>query len=211
MEFWEERFQKEGKIWGESPSPSADIAAKFFMENSAVKVLVPGCGYGRNSEKLALEGFRVFGMDISKTAIEMAKKSSEEKNLRIRYFLGSVLEMPFEEDEFDGIFCFNVLHLFSKQERMRMMLEINSVLKPMGIAAFVVFSEQDFSYGKGEEVEKNTFESRKGRIAHYFTKEDLEEYFQGYEILENKVIEEAEDHDEGPHVHELRLIAAKKK
>ena len=80
-----------------------------------------------------------------------------------------------------------------------------------GFAFFTVFSEEEPSFGKGKELELNTFESKPGRPTHYFTEEDLNEQFKDYNILEAGIIEEQENHGEkGPHIHKLRYIFAQK-
>jgi hypothetical protein len=76
---------------------------------------------------------------------------------------------------------------------------------------FVVFSDRDPSFGKGQEVEKNTFESRPGRPVHYFTEDDLRDLFREFKILESGIFEDPEDHGEGPHTHELLYILARKR
>jgi ABC-type branched-subunit amino acid transport system substrate-binding protein len=87
-------------------------------------------------------------------------------------------------DKYDGIYCFNVLHLFCENDRKRFIKECANRAKRDGILFFTVFSEKEDSYGKGAETEKNTFESKPGRPVHYFTESDLKEHFKGMEILE---------------------------
>jgi len=67
-------------------------------------------------------------------------------------------------------------------------------------------------FGKGREVENNTFESKPGRQVHYFGKEDLRDHFQDFSIVKNRIIEDPENHGEqGPHSHILRYIFARKR
>ncbi|MGM0923385.1 MAG: hypothetical protein ACQEWW_19605 [Bacillota bacterium] len=47
-EYWNKRFE-DGSIWGEGPCPSAFTARDNFVKAKVQNVLVPGCGYGRNS------------------------------------------------------------------------------------------------------------------------------------------------------------------
>ena len=75
---------------------------------------------------------------------------------------------------------------------------------------FTVFSEKEESYGKGKQIEKNTFESKPGRPVHYFDEDDLKAHFKKMEILETGIMEDPEDHGEGPHTHLLRYIYVRK-
>ncbi|MDR4938012.1 hypothetical protein [Rossellomorea marisflavi] len=60
--YWNERFEN-GAIWGTEACPSAQMAVDYFKDGSAI--LVPGCGYGRNSSYLAKTGYVVDAYDIS--------------------------------------------------------------------------------------------------------------------------------------------------
>ncbi|MCW4021287.1 MAG: class I SAM-dependent methyltransferase [Candidatus Bathyarchaeota archaeon] len=208
--FWEERYRSEGKVWGDAPSVSVDAAINYFVQNCVHKVLVPGSGYGRNAEALAKAGFEVSGVEVSEIAYCAAVSSNEEKGLGIDYKLGDILEMPCGVERFEGVYCFNLLHLFRQEERLKFIDYLCRVLKPGGIIVLTAFSEKEESFGIGEEIEPDTFESKKGRPVHYFTEKDLNEHFRDFDILENTIIEEPENHGDGPHIHLLRLIVAKK-
>ncbi len=204
--YWDERFGREGRIWGDGPSPTAMMAAGLFRDRGVQTVLVPGSGYGRNSRLFSILGFTVVGVEVSAVAVELAK----ELDPGTTHHVGSVLDLTFDDAQYGAVYCFNVLHLFYEPERRRGVSQCASKLRSGGLAFFTVFSEQDASYGKGHEVEKDTFESRPGRPAHYFTEADLLDHFRGFEVLETGVVGEPEDHGEGPHVHMLRYILARK-
>ena len=201
-EYWDKRFQTEGKIWGESPSRTAQYALRLFRSSNINKILVPGSGYGRNTRLFSTSGFYVTGIEISSEAHAMAL----EFDPLSRFFNASVLDMSFDTDEYDAIFCFNVLHLFQKNERKLFTQQCVRKLKEQGLMFFTVFSEDEPSYGKGLEIEKNTFESKSGRPAHYFTENDLKAHFKDMYIIETGIMEDPEDHGEGPHTHILRYI-----
>ncbi|MFZ1978504.1 MAG: hypothetical protein WAV76_11170, partial [Bacteroidota bacterium] len=70
-------------------------------------------------------------------------------------------------------------------------------------------SELEESFGKGGEIEPNTFEPRKGKPVHYFTDSDLKEQFKAFQIIESGIVEEPESHG-GDHIHKCRYIMVKK-
>lgn len=70
--FWEERFNEEGRIWGNTPSRTVAYATGLFKKAGVHEVLVPGSGYGRNAVALTQAGFRVAGIEISTTAVTLA-------------------------------------------------------------------------------------------------------------------------------------------
>ena len=204
-EYWDRRFQAEGKIWGDQPSPTAGLALELFRQNKAKKILVPGSGYGRNSRLFSSAGYDVTGVEISSIAYAMAK----EFDPLSRFYNVSVLDMSFDDDRYDAVYCFNVLHFFREKERRRLVQECTSKVKPEGLMFFTVFSDDEASYGKGKEVEENTFESKPGRPVHYFNEEDLRGHFKDMEVMEAGTAEDSEDHGEGPHTHFLRYICTR--
>ena len=205
-EYWDERFQTEGKIWGEKPSSTAIYALELFKREGIKSLLVPGSGYGRNTKLFSTSGFTVTGIEISQSAAEMA----ERHDPTARVLRGSVLDIPLDAEIYDGIYCFNVLHLFRRSERIRFLNKCKKQLTGEGMAFFTVFSEVEPSFGKGKEIEENTFESKPGRPVHYFTEPDLLEHFADWETIETGLIDDEENHGDGPHVHVLRYIAIRK-
>lgn len=208
MEYWERRFIKGGKIWGDRPSNTAFYALDLFKRHNLNKILVPGAGYGRNAKLFTDANLDVVGIEVSKSAINIAKKFDP----KTRFFHGSVLDMPFKDEKYDGIYCFNVLHLFLKNARILFLSKCYNQLKIGGFAFFVVFSDKERSFGKGKQVEKNTFESKPGRPVHYFSESDLRKHFRKFSVIETGTIEDTENHGElGLHTHILRYIYVEKK
>ena len=203
IDYWEQRFVKGGAIWGDHPSDSVEIAHRCFQSNDVDRLLVPGSGYGRNAGYFLERGYAVTGVEISPTAIAQGR----ERYPDLEVVQGSVLEVAFT-DPFDAIYCFNVLHLFRADDRQRFIETYRDFLRSGGLAFFVVFSDQEPSFGKGPQVEPYTFETKPGRPVHYFTEVDLRAHFAGFDVLEMGVVEDAEDHGPGPHVHILRYICA---
>lgn len=207
-DYWEGRYQAEGKIWGETPSRTAEYALSLFRKTAVKTILVPGSGYGRNTRLFSTSGFEVTGVEISPSAYTMAL----EFDPLSRFFNASVLDMSFLHDKYEAIYCFNVLHIFNKEDRELFIHQCQGKIKPPGLMFFTVFSEGEDNFGKGKETEENTFESKPGRPVHYFIESDLKAYFKKMQILETGIIEDPEDHGaEGPHTHRLRYICAKAK
>lgn len=72
--FWEEAFKDKQEMWGFEPTISAVLTKDYFVEKSIKNILVPGIGYGRNAQIFRENGIEVTGIEISKTAIELARK-----------------------------------------------------------------------------------------------------------------------------------------
>jgi SAM-dependent methyltransferase len=201
-DYWDKRFRAEGKIWGETPSRTAVYALELFHKNNVKKVLVPGSGYGRNTKLFSSAGLDVTGIDISPLACSIA----EEFDPASRFYNASALDMSFDNEAYNAIYCFNVLHLFREEDRYAFIKQCTEKVSANGLLFFTVFSEKEPSYGSGKRVETDTFESKPDRPVHYFTKDDLAKHFKSLKLIETGVIEDPEDHGEGPHTHILRYI-----
>jgi SAM-dependent methyltransferase len=204
--YWDRRFSREGRIWGDMPSRTAEYALTRFRERGIRSILVPGAGYGRNTKLFSDNGFEVVGIEISGVACRIARRFDARSTI----LHSSVLHMEFSK-QFDAVYCFNVLHLFLEWERKTLIRSSLQHLKDAGCIFFTVLSEKDESFGRGKAVEPNTFESKPGRPAHYFTRSDLIEHFSDAELLETGIFEEPEDHGGGPHTHILRYIFSQKR
>ena len=72
-EFWETNFVEKQEMWGFEPSNSAVLTKDFFLEKFIKNILIPGMGYGRNAQIFIDNGITVTGIEISQTAIDLAK------------------------------------------------------------------------------------------------------------------------------------------
>jgi SAM-dependent methyltransferase len=201
-DYWNERFKDEGKIWGELPSRTAQYALGLFRSANVNSVLIPGSGYGRHTKFFSTCGFDVTGIEISAVACNLAR----EFDPLSRFYNASILDMSFDTNRYDAIYCFNTLHLFRENDRRIFIQQCENKLNRGGLMFFTVFSEKESTFGEGKEVEKNTFESKPGRPAHYFTEDDLKAHFAKYDLVDVGIIEDPEDHGGKPHTHTLRYI-----
>ncbi|GAB2776942.1 hypothetical protein GCM10027275_19870 [Rhabdobacter roseus] len=91
-EFWESSFSEKQAMWGFEPARSAVLVRDFFVEQDVRQVLIPGIGYGRNAQPFLDSGMAVTGIEISQTAIEIARK---QYGTALTIYHGSVTDMPF--------------------------------------------------------------------------------------------------------------------
>lgn len=104
------------------------------------KILEVGVGQGRYVKKLLIfrPDLKLYGVDISKTAIEKIKKSGPKG----RYYVAGVEKLPFSDNFFDVVVIADVLeHLIDPGKAVR---EIHRVLKGGGIFHFYVPCENQF-------------------------------------------------------------------
>lgn len=154
-EFWETAFNEKREMWGFEPSKSAVLAKDLFVRESVKSILIPGIGYGRNAQIFINNGIAVTGIEISKTAIEMAEK---HYGANMTIYHGSVTDMPFDNNKYDGIFCYALIHLLDSSERAKLIHDCYNQLAENGCMVFTVISKEAHTYGQGTLVSKDRYE-----------------------------------------------------
>ncbi len=102
-----------------------------LAEGSRILEVAPGPGF-LAIELAKLGRYRVVGLDISKTFVELATKNAREAEVNVAFHRGNAASMPFEPDSFDLIVCRAAFKNFS--EPVRALAEMHRVLKPGGKA-----------------------------------------------------------------------------
>ena len=152
-EFWELSFRDKQEMWGFDPADSAIFTVELFQKNGLKEVLVPGFGYGRNAKLFTDNGLTVTGIEISETAIDLAKRHYGET---IKVYHGSVNNMPFDQKLYDGIFCYALIHLLDEEERNRLINNCYNQLISGGYMVFVAISKNTATYGEGTALSKDS-------------------------------------------------------
>lgn len=122
-----------------TPKKTSDFLKKLkkvmhFSKNDTIIELA--CGYGRLVFPLAKQGYNIQGIDLMFEFIKEARKRARKHKLNIKFDLGDMRKLPYENNCFDKIFCvwssFN--HLLTINDQLKTIGEIYRVLKPRGVA-----------------------------------------------------------------------------
>lgn len=186
-EFWETSFRDKQEMWGWEPADSAIDTLELFKKYGLNNILIPGFGYGRNAKIFSDNGFKVTGIEISETAIDLAKKQFGES---IKVHHGSVSSMPFDQELYDGIFSYSLIHLLNENERQKLIDDCYNQLKPNGYMVFVAISKIDFRYGQGKEISKDTFEPWSGLTLYFYDSDSIKADFGNCGLIYSVVISE---------------------
>lgn len=205
-EYWDSRFKEEGAMWKFEPSDSAMIAMDLFKSKGLTKILIPGFGYGRNAKLFYDNGFEITGIEISKSAIDLAK--SNGLNCLIHY--GSVISMPFDSEQYDGIFCYALIHLLNKTERRAFLKSCFNQLKSGGLMIFTVVSKQANMFGNGKRLSKDRFAIMKGLNVFFYDSDSVKKEFTDFGLLEFKDINEPIKHMEGQEPLKCKFVICRK-
>lgn len=197
-EFWENSFLNKQEMWGFLPSKSAELARNFFLEKGLKTTLIPGIGYGRNAKAFCDVGISVTGIEISKTAIDLARKHYGSAMI---IYHGSVNEMPFDQQQYEGIFAYALLHLLEARERSKFIFRCYNQLADGGYMVFAVVTKEASIYGQGKHVGADQFEVFEGVNMFFYDRKSIEKAFSDVGLVD---IIEVED------IYPFYLITCKK-
>jgi ubiquinone/menaquinone biosynthesis C-methylase UbiE len=112
----------------------AERMISVLPANRRILEVAPGPGY------LAIEiarrgNYRVTGLDISHTFVEIANRNAREAEVDIEFLHGNASAMPFADNSFDLILCRAAFKNFSQP--LAAMNEMHRVLKPGGRALII--------------------------------------------------------------------------
>ena len=186
-EFWETSFRDKQEMWGWEPADSAIRTLELLKKNGLIKILIPGFGYGRNAKIFKDDGFKVTGIEISETAIDLARKHFGDS---IKVHHGSVSSMPFDQELYDGIFSYALIHLLNEKERKKLIEDCYNQLNTNGYMVFVSISNMDFRYGQGKEISKDTFETWPGVTLFFYDSDSVKSEFGNYGLIDAEIINE---------------------
>ncbi len=185
--FWERSFIEKQEMWGMEPARSAIHTQEFFAEKGLRNILIPGIGYGRNAGVFLASGMQVTGIEIAETAIKLARKHYGSE---MTVYHGSVTDMPFDEQLYDGIFCYALIHLLDIHERAKLIEDCYKQLKNNGFMVFTSITKEAQTYGQGTCIDKDRFEMFGGVKMFFYDRETIQQEFGRAGLFEVEEIRE---------------------
>ena len=138
-EAWEREYKNPLLVTlGGEPAKDVRDFLKFLRREEQVQLedldaLDLGSGAGKNANYLASLGNRVVGLEISSTAIEIAKRRAREDGVSVEYRLFNIgQKYPFDDDSFDLALDSMTSNSLNEKEREIYLKETHRVLKPGG-------------------------------------------------------------------------------
>jgi SAM-dependent methyltransferase len=102
------------------------------------RVLDVGCGAGTDLARFARGGALTTGVDVSASAIDLARRNFEQQGLRGEFREADGEQLPFDDETFDLVFAHGVVQYTPNGHRL--IDEARRVLKPGGTAIFQVYN-----------------------------------------------------------------------
>ena len=194
---WEEVYQRQP--WGKYPGEDLIrfVARNFYRmpDRGAVKILEVGCGPGANLWYMAREGFSVYGIDGSRTAIEMARGrlDAECPGWKGQLWCADLRELPIEDARMDGVIDNEAACCNPFEESGQIYSEMARVTKPGGKLFSRTFASGCWGDGTGEPLGRDAWRVAAGPLqgkglARFTRREDIAGLMGGFRIEEVELL-----------------------
>lgn len=148
-----------------------------------------GVGGGRHAKLLADLGFRTAAIDFSRQGLVHAKQWLADSGQSARFCRGSMFALPFADAVLDAVVSYGVYYYADRAGMRRAVCELRRVLRPGRWGFVVLRTDGDYRYGKGVEMEPNTFRltisetNEAGSVMHFLSEENVPAMFEGFTEL----------------------------
>ncbi len=212
---WDWKVLKEEKeeIW-KNPSIESYYLLNRWKSQDKKDFLDLGCGLGRHAILFGKHEFNVSCFDISTEAINRTKEWAQKENLEFDYKVGDMLRLPYEDEQFDCIYCKNVISHTDTEGMRQIIKELARVMKHNG-ECYITLGSKD-TWGFKQEswplIDENTrlrmVEGPEYKVPHFYVDYKLvKELFKDFKIInirqEIEYTEKENDITESYHYHIL--------
>lgn len=112
---------------------AARVVSERAPSGAHVLEIAPGPGF--LAVELARRGYRVTGLDVSRSFVRIASENAAKAGVNIDFRLGDAANLPFAEGVFDFVVCMAAFKNFT--DPLGALNQIHRVLKPGGRAAIL--------------------------------------------------------------------------
>ncbi len=217
-EYFNSQYAEEEFYWGEQPNLLVPLVSSHLEPGS--RVLVIGCGEGRDALFLARFGFDVIATDIASNGLEKAGRLAEGNGCKLQLINLDAHRSHDHLGVFDGLLSMNVIQLLNPDMITGRLAYFQSRVRSGGIVAIQVFTVDDPNY---QDWLKSgipprgslTFEHpTRGYPIRFFAKGELASHFEGWEFIhyyEGLLWDKPHGIQSGFHQHGFAQIIARKK
>ena len=178
--------------------PDCFLTFLRVIKDSNLDRSILDCGAGGHKPPLAFFknlGFKTYGIDISKKSVALANNYEQKHNLSLNIQEGDMRTLPYNDSSMSFVYTQNSLCHLNKKDHLRVIMEINRVLKTGGYC-LVDFMSAESSYCNeevmGEIVGNNEYKMKNRDEDNYhsfFHDNEPDNYFSNMNIVRiDKVI-----------------------
>lgn len=186
---WKVLKEEKREIW-KNPSIESYYLLNRWGSQAKKSFLDLGCGLGRHAILFGKNGFDVTCFDISEEAINKTREWAEKENLDFSYDVGDMLKLPYSDEQFDSIYCRNVISHTDTEGMKKVIKELYRVMKKDGECYLTLGSKDTWGF-KQEDwplIDENTRlrmeEGPEYKTPHFYVDYNLiQELFKDFEIV----------------------------
>jgi len=147
---------------------------------------VATAGAGNYAICLAGKGFDVTGVDLSPTAVRIAKENAKAKGARCDFIVADAVEELHKLDQsWDFAYDWGLLHHIFPEQRPKYVENVHRILNPKGKYLSACFSDKDTGFGGSGKYRK----TRLGSTLYFSGENELKELFEPYfEIIDLRTV-----------------------
>jgi tellurite methyltransferase len=143
FKFERKTYYRETKIPEYFGEPYPELVSFFKEYEPKGTVLDLGCGQGRDSITLAMLGYQVIGVDISKVGVSQMLSVAEKESLDVEGIIADMYEYTVD-DSIDVVLLDSMLHFYprDREKETRFLKRIMSELKHSGLLCVIVWKSK---------------------------------------------------------------------
>jgi 2-polyprenyl-3-methyl-5-hydroxy-6-metoxy-1,4-benzoquinol methylase len=161
---------------------------KIFSKNKSKNILDIACGHTPQGRKLAKKGYKVSGIDLSSSLLNLAKKRAKEEGVELKLYKKDMRN--FKLGKFDGAYILfsSILHLYKEKDLVSHFKSVSNNLKEDGLYIIDLsslpfdspYKKTSFNIKQGDIVTKMTYNPiDKSKLTANFTSVS---YFKGKKV-----------------------------
>ncbi|MDE3058854.1 MAG: class I SAM-dependent methyltransferase [Bacteroidota bacterium] len=153
-----ERFR-----YATQPFMNTIVGFNRFRGKNVIEI---GCGLGTDLMQFARNGAHVTGIDLTPQSIALVKRRFALEGLPVRAMVADAENLPFEDNTFDLVYSFGVLH--HTPDTQKAIDEVYRILKPGGNVIIMLYNKTSLHVWLGVplyvllRLQKNNSNGKKG-------------------------------------------------
>ena len=199
---WNKSYEQKGQQW----RGHFDLNKYSEKLNLTGKILELGSGDGNTASQILKKASNITCLDVAASSFQVMPM----KDMMVGKVVGDARSLPLKSNTYTSIICRHILTHARYGDEVLILQEISRALAGGGTALFEVFTPNDMRYGKGEEIEADTFLRGDNLIWRFYTEEELKGLVEkaGLKVQQIEMLAREVRHDGVEHQRESLVVVA---
>lgn len=176
---WNKSYEKKGQQW----RGRFDLDKYAEHLNLEGEILELGSGDGNTASQMLKKASNITCLDIAISSFQVLPI----KDMPVRKIVGDARSLPLKNNHYSTIICRHVLTHARHGDELLILQEISRVLSTNGAILIEVFTPNDMRFGKGEQIEPDTFLRGDNLVWRFFTEEELKKHIENADLIVQQI------------------------